>query len=448
MAREQWGSKIGFIFAVAGSAVGLANIWRFPYIAGHYGGAAFIVLYLVCLFAIGFPTFIAEIAIGRSTAKNPESAFLQLGGKWWGKAGGATILTGFIVSAFYSAVAGWIMGYLVEAFQGTLIQFTTQEATQQHYTHLVENPVWAVGFHFLFLVTCVSVLYLGVKGGIERWNKVFMPLLFGILILLVFKGLSMAGGERGLSFLFTPDFNAINSEAFIVALGQSFFTLSIGQGTLVTYGSYLSKKEPILSSSFPVVIMDTVVSLLSALAIFTIVFSVGLEPDAGPALLFHTLPLVFSQIPAGYILSILFFLLVLLAALTSEISALEPSIAYLCDNRGWKRHQAVLAVGTLAFLVGVPCALSTNLLKDLPILGFPNFLEAVIYLCSNILIPLGGFAAVILAGWKWGIHSLLQELKTDAQESKPVRIYFYLTVKYISPILIIVVFLNSIGIFG
>jgi NSS family neurotransmitter:Na+ symporter len=449
MDREQWSSKLGFIFAVAGSAVGLANIWRFPYIAGHYGGAAFIILYLVCLFAIGFPTFIAEIVIGRKTHKNPAQAFKELGqSSNWGKIGGLTIVTGFLVSAFYSAVAGWISGYFVEAVSGALISFSSHAETQAHYEGLTQNPFWGVGFHFLFIASCSAVLYFGIKGGIERWNKVFMPLLFLILFALVFYGLQMEGSEKGLAFLLTPDFSALSNEAIIVALGQSFFTLSIGQGTLVTYGSYLSKNEHILSSSFPIVIMDTLVSLLSAVAIFTIVFSVGIAPDSGPALLFHTLPLVFSQIPAGYFVSVLFFLLVLLAALTSEISALEPSIAYLCDRKGWKRSSAVLAVGTASFLVGVPCALSTSLLKDFSIFSFPNILEAMIYLCSNVLIPLGGLAAVLLTGWKWGLNGFFAELFAESKGTGFVKSYFRWTLLYLSPLLIIVVFLNEIGFFG
>jgi NSS family neurotransmitter:Na+ symporter len=448
MKREHWSSQLGFIFAVAGSAVGLANIWRFPYITGHFGGAAFIILYLVCLMAIGIPAFISEITIGRKAQSNPERAFKSLGRNgFWGSIGAGTLVTGFLVSAFYSAVAGWILGYLVEAVRGALIHFEHQEHTIQHYQSLVENPVWGLTFHALFLFSSVAILFYGVKQGIERWNKLFMPLLFLILFLLIGKGLSMEGSERGLSFLFTPDFSKISGEALMVALGQSFFTLSIGQGTLVTYGSYLGKSEKILSSALLVVLMDTLVSLLSAVAIFSIVFSVGMEPDSGPALIFHTLPLVFSQISGGYFISILFFLLVLLAALTSEISALEPSIAYLVENKGFSRKKAVALIGLGAFLVGVPSALSTSLLKDVALFGFPNFLEAMIYLCSNILIPLGGFAAVLLAGWRWGIQGFMGELFHGQTPNNMLKIYFALFVRYISPLLILTVFLHAIGFF-
>ncbi len=444
MSRASWSSKIGFIFAVAGSAVGLANIWRFPYLTGHHGGGAFILLYLLCLFAVGFPSFIAEIAIGRNTQATPSAAFGMLGkNRFWSSIGGGTIITGFIVSAFYSAVAGWITGYLFEAIGGSLVLFSTEEASKNHFLALANNPWWGVGFHFLFLFSCVSVLFFGVKEGIERWSKIFMPLLFGILILLVLQGLWLPGSEAGLEFLFHPDWSRIDAQALIVALGQSFFTLSVGQGTLVTYGSYLSKSEGILSSSLPIVAMDTCVSILSAIAIFSIAFSVGIAPDSGPALIFHTLPLVFGQIPVGHFVSIAFFILVFIAALTSEISALEPSIAYLCDQRGFSRKSAVLLVGAGAFLLGVPCALSTSLLKNYSVLGFPNFLDAMIYLASNILIPLGGLAAVILAGWRWGMKSFL----TEIEGGSVVKYYFAFTIRYLSPVLIIIVFLHAIGFF-
>lgn len=448
MKREHWGSRLGFIFAVAGSAVGLANIWRFPYITGHYGGAAFVILYLVCLIAIGIPAFISEITIGRKAQSNPAKAFRFLGhSAFWGRLGGGTLITGFLVSAFYSAIAGWILGYLVEALRGNLIHFNHQQDTISHHQVLTESPLWGLTFHALFLFSSVAILYAGIKQGIERWNKLFMPLLFLILFVLIGKGLSMTGSEQGLHFLFTPDFSKITGEAFMVALGQSFFTLSVGQGTLVTYGSYLSKSEKILSSSVLVVLMDTFVSLLSAIAIFTIVFSVGMAPDSGPALIFHTLPLVFSQISGGYVISVLFFLLVFLAALTSEISALEPAVAYFVENKGFSRKKAVALVGLAAFAVGIPSALSTSLLKDVPVFGFPNFLEGMIYICSNILIPLGGFAAVLLTGWRWGIPGFLGELFHKENPSSLLKIYFSLFVRYISPLLILLVFLHAIGFF-
>lgn len=451
MKRAHWGSKIGFILAVAGSAVGLANIWRFPYVVGAHGGAAFIAVYLLCLILIGIPTFIAEITIGRATQTNPSSAFRLLGGNTaWQWVGKITILTGFIVSAFYSAVAGWILGYLVEAFQGALVSFESHEQAVVHYNALMESPWWGVTFHGLFLLSCVLILYMGVKSGIERFNKFLMPLLFVILILLVVKGFSLPNSLESIGFLLQPNWSLITPATLLIALGQSFFTLSIGQGTLVTYGSYLSKRESIIGGSLPVVAVDTLVSIFAAFAIFTIVFSVGIAPDQGPSLIFNTLPLVFSQIPGGYLVSILFFILIVVAAITSEISALEPAIAYLCDEWRWRRHPAVIACGIAAFLLGVPCALSVSLLKDVHLIGNETILESIMNLCSNYLIPLGGLAAIILLGWKWGTKQAFEELDMGTSgrfsANRILRTYLFICFRYVSPILILIVFLTSIGI--
>lgn len=449
--RGSWGSRVGFIFAVAGSAVGLANIWRFPYVVGENGGAAFIAVYLLCLVLIGFPVFMSEILIGRTTQTSPSGAFGLLGGKGWSWAGKMTIATGFIVSAFYSAVAGWILGYLIEAISGRVSSFETTEAVMQHHQNLMNNPWWGVTFHFFFLVLCLSVLLLGVRGGIERGNKILMPLLFAVLIFLVLRGIFMPNAGLGIAFLLTPDWSALTPHAVLIALGQAFFTLSLGQGTMVTYGSYLNKHENLIASCLPVVAMDTLVSLLSAIAVFTIVFSVGLEPNSGPGLIFHTLPWVFSQVPWGHGLAIMFFLLVLLAALTSEISALEPTIAYLIDEWGWQRTTAVLVCGAGAFLLGIPSALSYSLLQDYTINGM-TFLDIMDFLATSILIPLGGFFAVVLVGWRWGVQNALAQLKQGTlnlfQNYPWLGGYFWFCFKYSAPILILLVFLNAFGLFG
>ncbi len=452
MARATWGSRIGFIFAVAGSAIGLANIWRMPYLVGENGGAAFLAVYLLCLVFIGFPVFMAEMVIGRSTQTNPSGAFEKLGRtKGWSLAGKMTILTGFIVSTFYSAVAAWILGYLFEAIAGNLTNFSHAEGAMAHYATLTGNPVWGLGFHFLFLILCVFVLYSGVRGGIERGNKIMMPLLFLVLILLVIKGLTLPNAMEGIKFLLSPDWSELTPAAIVIALGQSFFTLSLGQGTMVTYGSYLNKNENLITNCFPVVIMDTVASLLAAVAVFSIVFAGGMKPDSGPGLIFHTLPMIFSQIPGGYFVAVMFFFLVLLAALSSQISAMEPTIAYLIDEKGWKRHSSVAFVGFLVFLLGIPSALSYSILKDYTLFGM-NFLDFISFFASSILIPLGGFMAVLLVGWRWGVHNALNELKSGAdaffEKNSWLKTYFWFCFKYSAPILMIFVFLNALGLFG
>lgn len=450
MERAHWSSRLGFILAVAGSAVGLANIWKFPYTAGQHGGAAFIAVYLLSLLLIGFPVLMAEILIGRQTQSDPAGAFKQLGGSRWGAVGKLTVLTGFIVSAFYSAVAGWILGYFVETLRGNISHFQTVAEAGAHYTSLLQNPFWTVGFHFIFMALCVSVLFLGVRQGIERSCKVLMPLLFALLVGLAIKGMTMPNAGNALHFLFSPDWKSLTPIAILSAVGQSFFTLSLGQGTMVTYGSYLKGRENLIASCVPVVIMDTCVSLLAAIAVFTIVFSVGMQPDSGPGLVFHTLPLVFSQISGGFFLSILFFLLVSVAALTSEISALEPSIAYLMDEWRWTRRNAVIAVGCGSFLVGVPCALATSVFSNVTFLGM-NILDMLADLATNIMIPLGGLGAVLLVGRVWGVTKALrhldQGLPPKMQKSTWLHAYFWFCFKYSAPFLILFVFLGALGFF-
>lgn len=451
MSRAHWGSRLGFIFAVAGSAIGLANIWKFPYTVGKYGGGAFIAVYLLSLLLIGFPVLMAEILIGRKTQSNPSGAFYQLGGKNWSYAGKATVFTGFIVSAFYAAVAGWILGYLVEASFGNISSFTTVADASAYHNGLLTHPLWGVGYQAAFILMSIGVLYMGVRGGIERACKIMMPLLFIVLIGLVIKGLSLPNAGEAILFLFTPDWSSLTPLAILSAVGQSFFTMSLGQGTMVTYGSYLKGKENLLESCIPVVIMDTMVSLLAAVAVFTIVFSVQMQPDSGPGLVFHTLPLVFSQITGGTAVAILFFLLVTLAALTSEISAMEPAIAYLMDERGWSRHAAVMGVGLGAFLIGVPCALSTSVLSHVTVFGL-TFLELFEHLATNIMIPLGGLAAVILVGRVWGIKEALEQLNEGLPGSLRTSIwiqrYFWFCFKYSAPFLILLVFAAALGLIG
>lgn len=449
MKRETWGSKLGFVFAVAGSAVGLANIWRFPYIVGQNGGAAFILMYLFFLLVVGFPVFISEILIGRKTQTSPSGAFKELGGRpIWALSGKLTIVTGFLVSGFYSAIAGWIFGYLMEAGLGNLSSFTSTTAAATYFETKLSTPIWGLSFHFLFLLICSMILYLGVRRGIERGTKIMMPLLFLTLLLLVVKGLTLPNAKEALEFLFRPDWNKLTPQAALLALGQAFFTLSLGQGTMVTYGSYLQKSENIVSTCIPILFMDLFVSLLSAIAIFTIAFSVGMEPNAGPTLLFNTLPWVFSQISGGYVLAVSFFLLVTLAAITSEISAMEPMIAYLRDDRGFSRHASVIVCGIGAFILGIPAALSFSLFNKIHPFGMP-IIDFMDYLCSSFLIPLGGFLAVLLVGFVWGIPQALKHLHQGAgdlfQTSPWLNTYFKISIRYIAPLLIIIVFLKSTG---
>ncbi|MCH9633695.1 MAG: hypothetical protein S4CHLAM7_04280 [Chlamydiae bacterium] len=451
MKRASWKSKLGFIFAAAGSAVGLANIWRFPYIVGQYGGAAFICIYLVCLFLIGFPVFISEVLIGRTAQKNPAGAFKKLGGdSFWTGSGLFTVITGFIISSFYSVIAGWVLGYLIASIGGLSTHFSSLAEVQSYFKHLVGNPVWGLAFHLIFMVLCFGLLFLGVRKGLERGSKILVPFLIVILIALVISGLSLPGSEKGLAFYFKPNWSLITPTTFLIALGHSFFTLSLGQGTMVTYGSYLSPKDNIPKSCFPIALIDTFIALLAGMAIFPIVFSVGLSPDEGAPLIFYTLPLAFSQLKGGYIFAILFFLLLTLAAITSQISALEPLIAYLMDEKKWRRKKAVIFVCLTSFLLGIPMIFSNFVAHKFLVFGH-SLWDLVSMIALDIMVPIGGFLALILIAWRWGFKKAYHALKEGTEglfeRNILVKGYFWLSLKFTAPLLVILIFLKAIGLF-
>ncbi len=448
--REHWGSKFGFILAAAGSAIGLGNIWKFPYIAGENGGAAFVFIYLICIAMIGLPVLIAEVLLGRTTQRNPVGAFKKLSGHpFWTMVGGLGVLAGFIILSFYSVVAGWSIGYIVEAVKGTFYNYPDAASAGAHFGVLVSNVGWVVGYHGVFFVLTMVVVYFGVKGGIERGSKIMMPVLFVILIILVIRGVTLEGAEKGLKFLWHPDWSKITSQSVLVALGHAFFTLSLGMGAMMTYGSYLSEKDNVPAAALEIVILDTVIALLAGIAIFTAVFATDQNPAAGPGLIFHTLPVVFTKMPGGFLFAILFFLLLTLAALTSAISLLEVVVAFFVDERNWTRHKAVLVFGFVTFLLGVPSALSFNVMADYTLFGH-NFFDIMDFLASNILLPLGGFFISIFVAWVWGLDRSVVELKKGAvdlfaKHAGIMRSWKWF-LKYLSPVMILIVFLYSIGV--
>ncbi|MDN3507259.1 MAG: sodium-dependent transporter [Simkaniaceae bacterium] len=446
--REQWRSKLGFIWSAVGSAVGLGSIWRFPYVVGENGGATFIFLYLICLVIIGIPVLISELTIGRKTQLSPKGAFQELGK--WGPIGKGMVFTGFLVSTFYGVISGWTFGYLFQALKGGLTSLSSGSEASQLFADLTASPIWAVGYLALFMLVGGYVLYAGVQKGIEKGNKIMVPLLVVVLILLAIKGLTLPGGTKGIAFLFKPDWSMVSGAAILMALGQAFFSLSLGQGTMVTYGSYLSQKENLTETCFPISFFGVIISLLAGVAIFTIVFAVGVSPSSGESLMFQTLPLIFSQMKGGYFLCLLFFVLLFLAAMTSQISALEPAISYLIDEKKWKRKKAVIFVVVASFLVGVPSALSFGVLKDVNIFDQTIF-SAVLNLCINILIPLGGLAAVLLVGWRWGIKKALHHMETGShglfKRFPFLRGYFRIGIKYVAPVIILIIMLDALGLF-
>ena len=448
--REQWNSKIGFILAAAGSAIGLGNIWKFPYIAGENGGASFILVYLICIAIIGLPVLIAEILIGRTTQRNPVGAFRKLtDSNFWVGVGSMGVVSGFLILSFYAVIAGWAIGYVVEALAGNFSQFSTGAIASEHFNELVTDIPWILGYFTFFMLITMLFVYLGIQKGIERGSKIMMPILIVLLMMMMVRGITLEGSEEGLAFLFNPDWSKIDAQAILVALGHAFFTLSLGMGAMLTYGSYMSKKDSIPSAALQIVVLDTVIALIAGVAIFTSVFAVGLDPSAGPGLIFHTIPAVFAKMPGGYFFSILFFFLLSIAALTSAMSLLEVVVAYFVDDRGWSRKTATLSMGFVVFLLGVPSALSFNVLEDFTIFG-KTFFDIVDFLASNVFLPLGGFLISIFVGYVWGFDKVLTNLKEGAEDlfdnyPNVITIWKYF-LKYLSPILIFIVLLHSLGV--
>tara|TARA_B100000427_G_scaffold136955_1_gene113820 strand:- start:2015 stop:3403 length:1389 start_codon:yes stop_codon:yes gene_type:complete len=457
--REQWSSKTGFILAAAGSAVGLGNIWKFPYIAGENGGAAFLFIYLICILAIGLPILNIEILLGRETQKNPVGAFKKIhGDSNWKYVGGLGVFASFTILSFYSIVGGWSVAYTVEALKGTFASFPDPEVAGEFFNLKNSNPYWVLGYHTLFFLSIIGIILSGVKGGLEKASKFLMPILLFILFALVVNGLMLPDSDKGMEFLFSPDWSKINPSTFLLALGHAFFTLSLGMGAMMTYGSYLSDNDDIVNASYMVAFLDTIIAILAGVAIFTVVFSSGYDPTAGPGLVFHVLPPLLSQLPGGYIFAFLFFLLLTIAAVTSGISILEVSVAYLVDELKFSRKKATMIMGVLVYLAAIPCALSFNLLSDvtLPIQGKAfTFFDVADFLASNILLPLGGFFLAIFAGYVWGIDSTVKALlKGDSGslyfgnsilESPTSKMIFGFLIKYLSPVLIFLVFLYQFG---
>jgi neurotransmitter:Na+ symporter, NSS family len=442
--RGAWSCRLGFIMAAAGSAVGLGNIWKFPYITGMHGGGAFVLFYLFCIILVGLPIMIAEMVIGRSTHKNPVGAFKKIGGGAWVLAGWLGVTAGFVILSYYGVVAGWAVDYLWLALKGT---FTAQHAHQVPglFSDLLADDLSQLFWQAMFMGMTIFIVHGGVSNGLERANRILMPILFSILVILAGYGLLSPGGGKALHFLFYPDWSKLTPPAMTEALGHAFFTLSLGMGAMLTYGSYADEKTNLPKVAVTVSIMDTCVALLSGLAIFSIVFTYGLEPAAGPGLVFKTLPIVLSQMPGGTLIAIMFFLLLVFAALTSAISLLEVVVAYYCDEKKWGRRKATLIIGSIIFLLGVPSALSNNLLKDVHFIGGRNFMDSVDLLATNYILPLGGLLIAVFTGWVLTTRLAKQEIEKGEVRFQLYPVWHFL-IKYVSPVLVAIVLLNKMGV--
>lgn len=443
--RGLWGSRVGFILAAAGSAIGLGNVWRFPTTVGRSGGAAFVLLYLGCVLLIGLPIMLAELAIGRATRRNPVGAFAALsGGGLWRWVGALGVVTGIGILSYYSVVAGWTIGYFLYDVGGTFGSVPSEEYVKQAFTALISNPTMALALHGVFMAATMVVVLGGVKGGIERAAKVLMPVLLAILLLLVLRSVTLPGASVGLEFYLKPDFSKVSFATVMEAMGQAFFSLSLGMGAMITYGSYLSEKSDLHTSALWVVSADTAIALLAGLAIFPALFTFpGLSPAEGPGLIFVVLPNVFDKIPGGLIFGAGFFLLLLIAALTSSISLLEVPVAYLIDERGWTRRRAVVVLGTLAFVLGIPSALghgAVGWLTSLPGIGV-SFLDAMDTIFAKYSLTVGGLLLALFVGWRWGVEAALAEI-AFARAPRVNGLMFRLLVRFLCPLAIAVILLQ------
>lgn len=444
-----WSSRLAFILAATGSAVGLGNIWRFPYTAGEYGGGAFVLIYLVCVAAIGVPIMIAEIMLGRSGRRSPINTMRALAeqqgvSQLWQLLGWMGILCAFLILSFYSVIAGWTLAYVFRVGSG---QFAGIDAagSEASFAALTADPERLLAWHTIFMVLVVMVVARGVANGLERAVRILMPALFVLLILMVIYAIRAGDFAAGFSYLFTPDFTELRAnagEAILSAMGQAFFSLSLGMGAIMIYGSYLSSQASIGTNAAIIAGMDTLVALLAGLAIFPIVFANGLEPGAGPGLIFQTLPVAFGQMPFGALFGTAFFALLVFAAWTSAISLLEPMVAYLVENLSFSRVRASLISGVAAWMLGVACLLSLNEWSGFTVFG-KGLLDLFDYVTANILLPLGGILIAIFAGWVLDRELCCRELHSREHWFQ-FRVWRWL-VRWFAPFCVILVFLNAVG---
>ncbi|PAB58248.1 sodium-dependent transporter [Anaeromicrobium sediminis] len=438
--REQWGSKVGFLLAAAGSAVGLGNLWKFPYMAGKNGGGVFVVVYLGILITLGFTLMAGELTLGRFTQLNAIGAYRKISKKltWVGAIG---VFTAFLILSFYSVIGGWVINYIIKTCTGAL-STSDSAALGDMFGQMISDPVMPIIFHGVFMIATLVIVLGGIGEGIEKASKVMMPALLVMIIALAIRSVTLPGAEAGLEFFLKPDFSKLNGALILDALGQVFFSLSLGMGIIITYGSYLPKEENIPQSAVYIPLIDTAVALLAGFAILPAVFALGFEPTAGPGLMFITLPAVFAKMPFGTFFGLLFFVLVLLAALTSSISLLEVCVSYVVDEWGWDRKKTTLTLGFVIFAVGVPASLSLGPWADIKIFG-KGFFDLYDYVTQNIFLPLGGLMSCITIGWVWGVDNAIKEATNNGKVKFALGKVWAFLIKYIAPLAIGKVFYDS-----
>ena len=448
--RGLWSSRLAFILAATGSAVGLGNIWKFPYITGENGGGAFVLIYLMCIAVVGIPIMMAEVMIGRRGGRSPVNSLRLIAERdglkpVWRMIGAVGVLAGFLILSFYSVIGGWAVSYVGTAATGQLTG-QSAEAIGAIFSGLLADPITLLLWHSVFMALVILVVARGVRSGLERAVSILMPALFVLLLIVVGYAMTSGGFGRAAAFLFQPDFSKLTTSGVLVALGHAFFTLSLGMAVMMAYGSYLPKNISIAKTSITVSIIDTGVALLAGMAIFPIVFANGLEPGAGPGLIFQTLPLAFGQMPWGSLFGTLFFVLLIFAAWTSGISLLEPIVEWLEEQKGMNRTVSTLGAGLVCWALGIASILSLNLWADFAPLDFVPMLEGktifdlLDFFTANILLPLGGLLVALFAGWVMSKQAMENELSL----SGPAFSLWFGTLRFVTPVAVAVVFIYNL----
>ncbi len=453
--RAQFGSSFGFLMAAAGSAVGLGNLWKFPYMAGKNGGGSFLLTYIIFVFIAGVPLLMGEFAIGRHTRLNPIGAFNALD-KRFKFVGVLGVLSAFIIPFYYSIIGGWVLAYLFRFIIYISEGFPLD--AEKSFSTFISNPyeplIWGAVFLFLSLV----VLYRGVERGIERFSKIMMPLLFILLAAMIIRSLTLPGAGEGVRFLLYPDWSKFNRSTVMDAMGQMFWSMSLGMGIMITYSSYMQKKNSIVKAAFTVPVLDALAAIMAGLCILPAVFAFGVDPTQGPTLTFVTLPMIFGKMPFGILFGLIFFSLLFLAAITSNLSLLEVSISYCIDNLKIKRRKAVFIVGVLTLIFSIPCSLSFGLISDQAVLGFLrfaglekfslfnlNFFDFCDYISQNVFMIIAGLFTCLFIGYSWGLEKAFAEITNDGQERLPLAGFWRFMIKYASPLIMLLVLMRSLN---
>ncbi|MBU0505910.1 MAG: sodium-dependent transporter [bacterium] len=442
--RSQWSNPFLFILASTGAAVGLGNIWRFPYLAGVNGGGAFVLVYVFSIVIIALPLFVTELYIGQTSQKNTVSAFevLHRKGSPWQGIGVMAIIAAILILSFYSVVGGWVLDFSYRSLVNEFGRAESADQIKMIMTNLFASPGRQLFWHFIFMLLTAGIVVGGVEKGLERWNKVLMPSLFVLLLGLLLHALFLKGAPEALAFLFKPDFSKLTGRSVLEAVGQAFFSLGLAMGIVITFGSYFKREEKILRVAITVSILDTLIALLAGIVVFSVVYTYGFKADSGPTLIFQTLPVLFAKMPGGYFVAVAFFLLVTFAAITSAMSLLEVVITFWIEKFNTKRKTATIVVSTIIFVLGIFCALSFNILSSFTIFGFTVF-DLFDKVSSSLLLPLGGILTALFLGWVLGPRVFLQVLG-DKGVKKYISFIYLWSMRVLAPIALIIILIKGL----